>query len=297
MNRYIETVIYKIQPFLELAKIRITFFVAISTAVGFIQFAGELSTRMFLPSFGVFVLACGSSAINHYQEKSTDALMDRTKNRPLASGRISDVTGFIYSIVLIIIGSASIYYSAGYTALILGWITLLWYNLFYTPLKKKFALAVVPGSVVGALPPVIGWVAAGGYIWDPHAMALALFFFIWQIPHFWLLLLIFGEDYEKAGFPTLTNIFSDAQLSRITFVWIIALAISSLLIPLFSLSATLISAGLLIIAGVWLIWKSLDVIKDYLNKVVFRKAFYLINVYVLIVVIIISLDKLIFRQL
>lgn len=297
MNQYVEAVLHKIEPFLELAKIRITFFVAVSTAVGFIQFAGELSTRIFLPSFGVFILACGSSAINHYQEKGTDALMDRTKNRPLASGKISTATGLIYSIVLIIIGSASIYYSAGYTALILGWVTLLWYNLFYTPLKRKFALAVVPGSVVGALPPVIGWVAAGGYIWDPHAMALALFFFIWQIPHFWLLLLIFGEDYEKAGFPTLTKLFSDAQLSRITFVWIIALAISSLLIPLFSLSATLLAAVLLIIAGIWLIWKSLGVIKDYLNKAVFRKAFYLINVYVLIVVIIISLDKLIFRQL
>lgn len=297
MNRYFETALNKIEPFLELAKVRITFFVAISTAVGFIQFSGELSTRLIFPSLGVFVLACGSSAINHYQEKKTDALMDRTKNRPLASGKISDLTGLIFSLVLIIIGSAAIYFSSGFTALLLGWITLLWYNFFYTPMKKIFALAVVPGSLVGAIPPVIGWVAAGGYLWQPQAMALATFFFIWQIPHFWLLLLIYGQDYEKAGFPTLTKIFSGAQLSRITFVWIVALAISSLLIPLFSFSATLLAAVLLILAGIWLIWKSIDVVKDYLNKIVFRKTFYLINVYVLIVVIIISLDKLIFRQL
>lgn len=297
MNKYFETVLNKIKPFLELAKVRITFFVAISTAVGFIQYAGELSTRLILPSLGVFVLACGSSAINHYQEKKTDALMDRTKNRPLASGKISDITGLVFSVVLIIIGSAAIYFSSGLTALVLGWITLLWYNLFYTPMKKKFALAVVPGSLVGAIPPVIGWVAAGGYLWQPQAMALATFFFIWQIPHFWLLLLIYGKDYEKAGFPTLTKIFSGAQLSRITFTWIVALAISSLLIPLFSFSATLLAVVLLILAGLWLIWKSIDVVKDHLNKIVFRKAFYLINAYVLIVVIIISLDKLIFRQL
>lgn len=295
MSRYIETVRNLIDPFLELAKVRITFFVAVSTAVGFIQFAGELSTRIILPSLGVFILACGSSAINHYQEKNTDAIMDRTKNRPLASGKISALAGLTFAVVLIIIGSASIYFSAGYTALILGWVTLFWYNLFYTPLKKKFALAVVPGSVVGALPPVIGWVAAGGYLWDPHAMALALFFFIWQIPHFWLLLLIYGQDYEKAGFPTLTKIFSDAQLSRITFIWIIALAISSLLIPLFSFSAHIVTAVLLIIAGIWLIYKSKSVISDYLNKIVFKKAFLLINIYVLIVVFIISVDKLIFR--
>ncbi|RJP58828.1 MAG: protoheme IX farnesyltransferase [Ignavibacteriales bacterium] len=297
MSNYFETVKNKINPFLELAKIRITFFVAISTAVGFIQFAGELSARIILPSIGVLILACGSSAINHYQEINTDALMDRTRNRPLASGKISPIAGLTFAIVLIIIGSASIYFSSGYVPLILGWITLLWYNLFYTPLKKRYALAVVPGSIVGALPPVIGWVAAGGYLWDAQALALALFFFIWQIPHFWLLLLIYGEDYEKAGFPTLTKIFSDAQLSRITYMWIIALAISSLLIPLFSFNANIITAVLLLVAGFWLVYKSINVIKDYLNKRVFRKAFLLINVYVLIVVIIISVDKLIFRQL
>lgn len=296
MSTILETVNRKISPFLELAKVRITFFVAISTAAGFIQFAGELSWRIIFPAIGVFVLAGGSSAINHYQEKRTDALMDRTKNRPLPSGQVSVAAGLIYSIVLILSGSALIYYSAGLTALILGWIALFWYNLVYTPLKKKFALAVVPGSVIGAIPPVIGWVAAGGYVWDPQAIALALFFFIWQIPHFWLLLLIYGRDYEKAGFPTLTQLFSDAQLSRITFVWIVALAISSLLIPLFSFSANIITIIILLILGIWLVLSSVKVIVDYVNKLVFRKAFYLINIYVLIVVVVLSLDKLIFRE-
>ncbi len=295
MNKHLETVSNLIKPFLELAKVRITFFVAISTAVGFIQFAGELSLRIIDPSIGVFLLACGSSAINHYQEKTTDAMMDRTKNRPLPSGQISPPVGLIYSLVLIIIGSALIYYSSGYTALILGWIALFWYNLFYTPMKRKFALAVVPGSVIGAIPPVIGWVSAGGYLWDPQALALATFFFIWQIPHFWLLLLIYGPDYEKAGFPTLTKIFSDAQLSRITFMWIIALAISSLLIPLFSFSAGIITVIILLTLGFWLIYSSRTVVTNYINKIVFKKAFYLINVYVLIVVVVLSVDKLIFR--
>lgn len=297
MNKKLETVYNKISPFLELAKIKITVFVAVSTAVGFIQFAEEITLKIFPVSFGVFILACGSSALNHYQERTTDAIMERTKNRPLVSGSVSTKAVLIFSFVLIIIGSVLIYFSSGYLALILGWVTLFWYNIFYTPMKRKFALAVVPGSLVGAIPPVIGWVAAGGYIWDPHAMALALFFFIWQIPHFWLLLLLFGSDYEKAGFPTLTKVFSEEQLSRITYIWIIALAISSLLIPLFSFSANLVSILLLLAAGLWLVYKSQNVIKDYLNKIVFRKAFYLINIYVLIVVVIISVDKLIFRNI
>lgn len=297
MNKGLETVMNKIKPFLELAKVRITFFVAFSTAVGFIQFAGELSLRIIAPSFGVFILACGSSAINHFQEKKTDALMERTKNRPLPSGKVSSFSGIIFAIVLILSGSALIYFSSGFTALILGLTALVWYNLFYTPLKRKFALAVVPGSIIGAIPPLIGWVAAGGYIWDPQALALALFFFVWQIPHFWLLLLILGPDYERAGFPTLTKIFSDAQLSRITFMWIIALFISSLLIPLFSFSAHRVTLILLLIVGVWLIFASRRIVIDYINKAVFRKAFHLINIYVLIVVVILSIDKLIFRQL
>lgn len=297
MNKKLETVYKIISPFLELAKIRITIFVAVSTAVGFIQFAEEITLKVFPVSIGVFVLACGSSALNHYQERTTDAIMDRTKNRPLVSGSVSTTVVLIFAFVLIIVGSGLIYFSSGYLALILGWFTLFWYNLFYTPMKRKFALAVVPGSLVGAIPPVIGWVAAGGYIWAPHAMALALFFFIWQIPHFWLLLLLFGSDYEKAGFPTLTKVFSEEQLSRITYIWIIALAISSLLIPLFSFSANLISIVLLLAAGLWLVLKSQNVIKDHLNKIVFRKAFYLINIYVLIVVVIISVDKLIFRNI
>lgn len=287
----------KVKPFLELAKVRITFFVAFSTAIGFIQFAGEISFRIIAPSLGVFILACGSSAINHFQEKKTDALMERTKNRPLPSGKVSSFSGMIYAIVLILSGSALIYFSSGLLALILGWTALVWYNLFYTPLKRKFALAVVPGSIIGAIPPLIGWVSAGGYIWDPQAIALALFFFVWQIPHFWLLLLILGPDYERAGFPTLTKIFSDAQLSRITFMWIIALFISSLLIPLFSFSAHIITLMLLLLVGVWLIYSTRRIVVDFINKAVFKKAFYLINIYVLIVVVILSIDKLIFRQL
>lgn len=296
MKKKLETVYKKISPFLELAKIRITIFVAVSTAVGFIQFAEEISLKVFPVSIGVFILACGSSALNHYQEKNTDAMMDRTKNRPLVSGSVSTEVVLIFAFVLIIVGSGLIYISSGYLALILGWLTLFWYNVFYTPMKRKFALAVVPGSLVGAIPPVIGWVAAGGFIWDPQAMALALFFFIWQIPHFWLLLLLFGSDYEKAGFPTLTKVFSEEQLSRITYIWIIALAISSLLIPLFSFAAHLVTIMLLLLAGLWLVLKSQNVIKDYHNKIVFRKAFYLINIYVLIVVVIITVDRLIFRN-
>lgn len=282
--------------FLELGKVRITFFVAFTSSVGFLLYSGNINFGIILPTLGVFLLACGSSALNHYQEKDKDALMDRTKGRPIPSGRISPDGALIYAFVLIVISSLIIFYSSNITALILGWINLFWYNAVYTPLKRINSLAVIPGSIIGALPPVIGWAAAGGYLFDPKILAVALFFFIWQIPHFWLLLMIYGKDYENAGYPTLTKIFSNKQLSRITFIWIAALATSCLLIPLFDVSRNFITTILIIAFGFALVWKSKNILTNYIEKIIFRQAFLQINLYVLAIVLILSLDKLLLKE-
>ncbi|MHB8930490.1 MAG: UbiA family prenyltransferase, partial [Melioribacteraceae bacterium] len=210
------------------------------------------------------------------------------------SGRISGRYAIIVSVSFVVIGLGIIYFSSNVAALILGVVALIWYNVIYTPLKKKYALAVVPGSVIGAIPPMIGWVASGGYVFDKEILALAFFFFIWQIPHFWLLLMIHSKDYEKAGFPTLTKIFNDIQLGRITFVWIAALATSCLLIPFLSFSSSIYSMIMMFILGAWLLWNTKSILSKYLERLIFRKAFLRINFYVLAVVVIISLDKIIF---
>ncbi len=281
---------------LELGKVRITFFVAISTSVGFILYSGSIVFEMLLTSLAVFLLASGSSALNHYQEKESDALMERTKHRPIPAGRISSGAALLVSFLLIVIGAALLYFVSNFTALTLGILALIWYNLLYTPLKKKYSLAIVPGAIIGAIPPVIGWTAAGGNFLDYHVLVLALFFFIWQVPHFWLLLLIYGDQYEEAGFPTLTKIFNNKQLSRITYIWIVALSLSCLLMPLFSVTSNLITAVLFLIVGIWMVYKTKNILSKYLEKIVFRKAFITINVYVLIVVVLLSIDKLLFTN-
>ncbi len=295
-NKYIWFDLYyyikdRLEVYMDLCKVRITFFVALTTSVGYLLLNGY-NNGLLLPTLGVFLLACGSSALNHYQEKTTDALMERTKNRPIPSGRVKEESVVLVSLLLIILGSLTIFYSANLTALIIGWITLAWYNIIYTPMKRTNALAVIPGSLIGALPPVIGWVAAGGNWNDIQILAVALFFFIWQIPHFWLLLLIYGKDYERAGFPTLTQKFANKQLSRITFTWIAALAISCLLIPFYGISNSIISVSLLLLSSILMLLKTKNILADYIEKVVFRRAFLNINLYVLIVIMIISIDKL-----
>ncbi len=281
-----------IKILMELSKFRITVFVGFSTSVGYILASGKLDPFMIVPTFGVFLLACSSSALNHYQERDVDGLMERTKQRPLPAGKISVRNALLFIVVSFITGSAILYFSANTISLLLGWLAFIWYNLVYTPLKRKYALAVVPGSLIGALPPMIGWTAAGGNVFDPQILALSLFFFIWQIPHFWLLLLLYGKEYEKAGFPSLTSVFSDKQLMNLTFVWIVALSICCLLIPFFGFTKSLITIILLVILGGWLIFSSAKLLY-FINAVQVKRAFMRINMYILFVVLLISIDKLV----
>lgn len=276
---------------LELNKIRITWFVAVSTIVGYVLASGGIDIDIFLPVLGVFLIACGASALNHYQERDTDALMARTKSRPLPSGRMKPMTALIILTIEIVSGLLVLLIFSGIAAALLGVLAVFWYNAFYTPLKRKTAMAVVPGALIGSIPPAIGWVAGGGSVFDPEAVALALFFFIWQIPHFWLLLLIYGKDYEQAGMPSLTQIFSPRQLSRITFMWILALVASCLIIPLFGVVESIVINTLLVLAGIWLIYKSGNLLKNYYERITFRFAFKEINNYVLYVIILLSLNR------
>lgn len=282
---------------LELGKVRITFFVAFSTSVGYILSAAKIEFTMLFAAAGVFLLACGSSALNHYQERKYDALMDRTKGRPIPSQRVNANYAISVSIILCIAGLAIVYFSSNLTALVLGIIALVWYNLIYTPLKRGYALAVVPGSVIGAIPPMIGWAAAGGNVFDMKVISLAFFFFIWQIPHFWLLLLIYGKDYEQAGFPTLTKLFSNFQLGRITFAWIAALATSCMLIPFFNFSINLYTVIFMMLLGFGLLWKTKDMLSEYIERALCRKIFLSLNLYVLIVSLAISIDKLFLKEI
>jgi protoheme IX farnesyltransferase len=281
-----------IQILLEITKFRITIFVTITTMFGYIAASNSVNTEMILPVLGILLLACGSAAFNHYQERNTDALMDRTKNRPIPSGRISPSAVLKTAITLVIVGAILLFIGSNVIALLLGLLNLFWYNIVYTPLKKVTSLAIVPGSLVGAIPPIVGWIAGGGSLVDPQIILIAFFFFIWQIPHFWLLLMLLDKDYQKAGFPTLTQIFSKEQLARITFIWITATAITGLLLPFFLVAKNIFVDYSLLIAAIWLTFNAFKLIRQTEGNSYFRFAFRDINYFALFVVFIISLDKL-----
>ena len=284
----------QVKILLELSKFRITSFVSLTTGFGFIAAAGVLSFSLIPVLIGVLLIACGSASLNHFQERKTDALMERTKFRPIPSGRISTINTLIFSSILIISGSIVLYLSGGIIASLIALSNLIWYNVVYTMLKRKSAFAIIPGSLVGAIPPAVGWVSGGGLLTDPQLFIICFFFFIWQIPHFWLLLLVFDEDYQKAGFPTLTQIFDKNQLIRITFMWIIATGVTAILIPLFGLVKQDLINIALFVSGVWLTWNAFKLLSKTDNNLIFTFAFRSINLFVLTVVTLVSLDKLVF---
>jgi len=283
----------KLKILTELTKIKITSFVTLTTIVGYLAYAAEFNLQILFPVFGILFLACGSAVINHIQERSIDALMSRTKYRPIPSGRISVKNANLVAGVLLLTGSIVLYFGSGILALGLALLNLIWYNLIYTPLKKKSSLAIIPGALVGAIPPAVGWVSAGGYIFDKEILILSSFFFIWQIPHFWLLMMSLDKDYQQAGLPTITKYFSKIQLAKIIFVWIFATVITGFLIPFFRLMDFSVVYYVLLAAGIFLTLSAAKLLSWQEENISFRSTFRNINLFALLLIVLVSIDRLI----
>ena len=155
MNNWFSTV-------LELSKFRITFFSTLTTTVGYILAAKQVNHLILIPTAGVLFLACGSAVLNQVQERESDAKMARTQMRPIPSKRVSANFALILAVLFIILGSLILLIGANVIAFSLGWLAVFWYNGVYTFLKKVTAFAVVPGALIGSIPPAIGWVSGGG---------------------------------------------------------------------------------------------------------------------------------------
>jgi protoheme IX farnesyltransferase len=238
---------------MELGKVKITFAVSLTTIAGYLLAKGSFDSGLILPTIGIFLLACGSSALNHYQDSDRDRLMKRTQDRPIPSGRISSSNALWVAIGLSAIGSALIWLGSDFVGFQLGLLALIWYNGIYTPMKRRTAFAVIPGSVIGAIPPVVGWVAGGGSVFDPNALILAFFFFIWQVPHFWLLMLKYGDEYVAAGYPSITQRYDETMIRYLTFLWTVATAVSAILIPLSGLIHSSLVTLVILVSSIWLV--------------------------------------------
>lgn len=204
-----------------------------------------------LPLFwGVLLLSTAASVLNQVLERDFDALVPRTMHRPLASAEFSVYSGYRLGLVLAMCG-AGLLVACGLWPVVLGLVALFWYLLIYTPLKRMTSLAVLVGTPCGALPVLIGWLAAGGSWPAPQPLALMLVLVLWQVPHFWLLALPDREELAAAGYRVLPSPCSERQLLMRCHRWLLGLALATLLLPALGM-VTGLAAALAFLLGMLL---------------------------------------------
>lgn len=196
-------VLAKARAYFQLLKFRLSLLVAFSCAFGYVLATSNTNMITLLMLFvGGFLLSGASVTINQILEKDYDKLMTRTMNRPLPTTRLSIREASVFSIVCTVL---SLVILAAFTNLLtvaLSVVSMILYCFVYTPLKRVGSVAVFVGAIPGALPPLLGWVAATGRI-SYEALLIFGIQFIWQFPHFWAIAWVADEDYKKAGFKLL----------------------------------------------------------------------------------------------
>ncbi len=223
--------------FKEITKARLAISVVFSSIAGYLLGAYEIELiSLLLLGFGGYCMVGASNAFNQVIERDLDALMNRTRNRPVASGRMRPNIALLIASIMTVLGVISLYYLSPKTAMF-GAISIFLYTCVYTPLKTKTPLAVFVGAFPGAIPFMLGWVAAtNDFGIEPGTLFMIQFF--WQFPHFWALGWILDDDYSKAGFKLLPTGKKDKgtalQIIMYTF-WMIIISV----VPAFGITGRL----------------------------------------------------------
>ena len=214
MNKLVEQKLtrHNFSDYLELTKPRVTLMVVITMAFGYyLGSRGAMDWMLLLHALlGTTLVAGGTSALNQYWERDLDAKMQRTKNRPLPSGRLQPRNALIFGVIISLAGIVHLLVMINALTALLAAATLISYVFIYTPLKQKNSLSTIVGAVPGALPPLGGWTAARNDL-SIEGWILFAILFIWQLPHFLAIAWIYREDYLRGGFPLLTVIDPDGD--------------------------------------------------------------------------------------
>ena len=256
--------------------------VTISAATGYFLTGSTPGLAVVYLFAGVFFLAAGTTVLTQIQESKRDLLIPRTSNRPIPAGEISRMSAAVVSAILLVGGTALLSLN-GWLPMILGLSNIIFYNLIYTPLKTRSWLAIIPGAVVGGVPPLMGWTSAGFYIFHPNAIFIAVFVFLWQIPHFWLLMIKYGKEYEMAGFSSISKSLNEGQIKSVVFSWGVVTSLFLMLFPFFGFNFKPVLFTLIVIMNFGFILLFHHFLFGEKNSKTIYKAFILINSYALVV--------------
>ncbi|HMC76870.1 MAG TPA: heme o synthase [Vicinamibacterales bacterium] len=237
------------RDFVALAKPRLNLLVVASTLVGYAMADGEALgiVRVAGLLLGTGLVAGGASAFNQVMERDLDALMKRTRTRPMPDQRLQPVEGLLAAGAMTLAGLVLIVASSNVLAAAVALATLLSYVVVYTPLKRRSSFGTVIGAIPGALPPIIGWAAAENAL-PAQAWTLFGIMFLWQLPHFLAIAWMYREDYARAGFPMLPVLEPDGRSTgRQAVVYAAALVPLSLAPTLMGMAGVPYFAGALVL--------------------------------------------------
>ena len=239
---------------LALVKPRLNAFAVATVGIGYYLGAGALDVGVLLSLLaGSAMVAAGGAVFNQVAERDLDALMDRTRSRPLPLGDVSPPAGLLFAAVLSVAGLAVLALGANLLAAAVALATLVSYAWVYTPLKRRTPWAVLAGAVPGALPPVIGWAAATGAL-TVEAWLLFGIVFAWQLPHFHSLAWLHRDDYARAGFKVLAVVDPNGRRTALeSAFWAVALAGLSLLAATVGLTSQVFAVAAAAFGGVFAI--------------------------------------------
>ena len=293
IHTHIKNSLYK--DFLEITKARLSISVVISTIAGYLLgFSQEQPFQwsvLLMLMVGGYCMVGASNVFNQIIEKDLDANMDRTKNRPLPSGRMTKQTAFMLGIILTILGLI-ILYSVNPKTAMFGAISIFMYVSLYTPLKTMTPLSVFVGAFPGAIPFMLGWVAATGQF-GIEAGTLFIIQFFWQFPHFWAIGWFLYDDYKKAGFFMLPTGKKDKKTALQIILYTIWMIIASV-IPAFGFTGRLflskISTGIVVVLGLWMLFYAFKLYKEMDAKAA-RKLMIVSVSYISLLQIVYVLDK------
>lgn len=254
--------------FKEITKMRLSLSVVFSAIAGYLLGATIVDAyTVLMLALGGYFMVGASNAFNQIIEKDLDALMDRTKNRPVPSGRMSVSIAFAIATIFTILGLVTLYIINERTAMY-GAISIFLYTCVYTPLKTKTPLSVFVGAIPGAIPFMLGWVAARDNFGIEPGTLFALQFF-WQFPHFWAIGWFLYEDYKKGGFfmlPTGKRDKGTAVQTIVYTIWTILVSI----IPVFGVTGDLkltIVSGIIVFAlGIFMLYYAIRLFKERTSK-------------------------------
>lgn len=239
-----------LKPYLEMVKLHLCLYIGLSAIFGHVMACQRFSFDSLLLGFFVFFLACGSAVLNNIQDRNYDCFFPRTCNRSLPQKKIPVLNAAIFAMALMVFGLSGVLLATGFFPFFWGVMALACYNGLYTPVKKRSLLAIVPGCLSGMLPPLIGWTATGSTLSDPHILMIMTIFGLWQIPHFFIILLKTrpypSNSPGSKPFPSFTTLFSLDEIKLQILIWT---SLYSLAILLFLLNGYIKTAWLSTLAG------------------------------------------------